>query len=161
MQQWRPGVHLHIAHGHYLADFSGERGDNLHLHLHRFQHSQSISDCDCVARFHGDGNDDRRRRRVDDASIITVDAVRHAVDLDAISQPLGYGDDVESAAESGEPVFELTQTVDVGQDAQSINVDAILLRAETISRSPIGMSAIAQFGASAYLSTHQRPPTQG
>jgi hypothetical protein len=90
------------------------------------------SPTETVSSFHRDGNHNRRRRRVYDAAVIAVDAVGHAVNFDAVVQSLNDGYNVKSPSEGGEPMFKLSQTVDMGVDARSIDVDAVLLRAQAI-----------------------------
>ena len=68
---------------------------------------------------------------------------------------------MESLAEDGEPIFELSQTVDMGMDARSIDVDPVLLRTEAVRSRCIGAPAVAQFCAPAHLTPHLRPSAYG
>ena len=98
---------------------------------------------------------------MDDAAIIAVDPMQHPVDLNAVGQSLNNGDHVESAAEGGEPVFELPQTVDMSLDARTVDVDAVLPRAQAVGCRSIGAPAVAQVCAPAHLTAHQWPPAHG
>ena len=107
-------IHLHIPHGHYMADFSGKRSEDLHLHFHGLQHQQAVSGRDRIPGFHGDGNHDRRRGSMDDASVVAIDFVGNAVDLDAIAGALDGRDNVKSSTEDSKPIFETGQGVPIG-----------------------------------------------
>src|SRR3954447_12900950 len=110
-----------------MADSSGKRSEDLHLHFHGLQHQQAVSGRDRIPRFHGDGNHDRRRGSMDDASVVTIDFVGNAIDLDAIAGALDGRDNVKSSTKNGKPVFETPKRFELGLDAGSINLHAVRL----------------------------------
>ena len=85
LQEWRPGVDLHVGNGHHLPYFSGKWGHDLRLHFHGLEHSQAVPNCNRVARLDGNGNYYRRRRRVHHAPVISINLVRYTVHLDPVT----------------------------------------------------------------------------
>ena len=143
------GVYLHVRDRHYLADLAGKWSEYRHLHFHGFQYRQGIPDGNRVAGLHGNGNDYCRRRRVHYATVIPIDGMRHAVHFDTVSQSLNGGDDMEAPAERGEPVFKLTQAVDLDIDAGSVHFNTVAVEVDAEDLQGVGVSPMEQLNSPA------------
>jgi hypothetical protein len=67
---------------------------------------------------------------VDNASIVTIDFVRNAIDLDAVTRALKGRDDMEASTENGKPMFEGAQGFEFRLDAGSIDFYPVSFRTE-------------------------------
>ena len=67
---------------------------------------------------------------MDNASIVTVDSVRNAIDLDAVTRTLNGGNDMESSSENRKPMFEGTEGFEFRLDAEPIDFYAVRFRTE-------------------------------
>ena len=158
LQEWRSCIHLHVGDGHYLTDFSGKWGDDLHFHFHRFQHCDAISDSNGVAWFYGNGNHHRWRRSVYDAAVIAINLVGHAIHFDPVALSLHHRDNMKAPAERREPVFKMAEPVEGSIHARAIYVDAILSRTEAIDFGRVHMSSITKLCGATRFTPHLRSP---
>ncbi len=105
------------------------------------------------------GNDNRRCWRVYHATVIPIDGMGNAVHFDTISQSLNRGDNVEAPSERSEPIFELTQAVDVDIDAGSIHFDTVAVKVEATDLERVGMPAMEQLHGPTHFTPNLRAPT--
>src|SRR5208282_400645 len=101
LQEWSSGVHLHVGYGHHLPDFPGKWSNDLRLHFHGLEHSQAVPNRNRIAGLDENGNHYRRRRRIHHAPVISIDPVRHTVNVDQVTKSLDYGDDTKTPSEDG------------------------------------------------------------
>ena len=73
------------------------------------------------------------------ATVIPIDGMRYPVHLDTVSQSLNGGDDVEASAERGEPIFKLTEVVDMDIDVGSVHFHTVALEVEATDLKRVGM----------------------
>src|SRR5512146_1497523 len=78
------------------------------------------------------------------ATLVAVNTMRYTIHLDPVIQLLGNRGDGESPPCHRKPVFKRTKPFAVGVNAASVNVHAVMLRAETIDGNGVGMTSIAQ-----------------
>ena len=57
---------------------------------------------------------------MDNATVVTIDSVRNAIDLNAVARPLKGGDNMEAPTENGKPMFEGAQGFEFRLDAGPI-----------------------------------------
>ena len=92
-QQRRPGGNLGVLADVDRPHRAGELGIEGRLHLHRFDHGKAVAGLHLISGFDGDGNDNGRRRRPDDATFVVGDPVGDAVDLDEMGRAVDNGQD--------------------------------------------------------------------
>src|SRR5665811_1779680 len=100
----------------------------------------------------------RRRRRVYHSTVIPGDRMRNAIHLDAVSQSLHVGDNVEAAAERGQPIFKLTEAVHTDVDAGSIHFHTVAMEADATDVKRVGMSAMEELHSAAHFTPNVGSP---
>jgi hypothetical protein len=68
---------------------------------------------------------------------------------------------MEAISECGEPIFKLTEAVDLDIDAGPIDFDTIAMEIEAIDFERVGMSAVEQLHRPADFATYLGPPAHG
>jgi hypothetical protein len=79
---------------------------------------------------------------MDDASVVTIDFVGNAIDLDAIAGALDGRDNVKSSTEDGKPILEMTKPFQLALDAGSVNLHAVRLWAHAKDPGRINLAAV-------------------
>src|SRR5208283_4543035 len=95
------------------------------------------------------------------AAVISIDRMRHTVHIYPVIQSLNHRDHVEAPPESGEPIFKLTQGMDVGIDARPIHLHPVMLEIETENLKRVGMPSITQLDSPAHPTPNRWSPAQG
>ena len=160
LQQRSSRAHLHVGNGHHLPDLARKRRDHLHFHLHGFEYSEAIAGCNHVARLYRDGNDYRRRGRAHHAAVVAINAVRHAIQFDAVAQALLNRDGMEATPESSEPVLERAQPLEVGINARPVDLYTVLLQSQAINLDGVRMVPIPQLNGVAHFAANLWPSAQ-
>ena len=160
LEEGSAGVYLHIRHDHYFSDFAGKGSDDLSLHFHGFENGKAIADGDGISYLDRDGNDNRWGRSMHHASVVAVNLVRDAVHVNAGGDALADRNDMKFAAEDGQPGFELIQAVNVSLDANTVDLDAVISRANALGPDGIKVTAISQGEEVADVALYARTATR-
>ncbi len=122
-EQRRPGVDLHVAGDEHVAHPSADRCRHRDLHLHRLDDPEPPSGGHDVVGSDVDGHDQRRRRRPDDAGVVTGEAVGDPVDLDEVVAPLHRRHDAELAVTERQPAASAPEALDVDDGDDAVQLD--------------------------------------
>ena len=157
-EQRRSGVDLHVGRDQDAAHAARDWREDWHLGLHRLEHRDAVARRDEVARRHHDHEHHRRRGCPHHAALVARDAMRDAVDLDAIRVGLGDGDDAVPPASHGEPALEGPDALDADVDRATLDEDPICPRTEAAHLHRMGDAICPQPRAVADLGSYGGPP---
>ncbi len=81
----------------------------------------------CSPGVDADRDDDRGRRRAEDAEVVAREAVRHAVDLDEVVEALEDAEDPVARPAHDEPALEAREVLDAHLAAHAVQLDAVVV----------------------------------
>ncbi|HMM36494.1 MAG TPA: hypothetical protein PKA62_17400, partial [Thermoanaerobaculia bacterium] len=121
---------LHVRDDEDGPDDAVERRRDRHLHLHRLESGDPLPAGDVVPRRDAEADDDGRGRRAEDAEVVPREAVRHAVDLDEVLQPLDDAEDAVADAADVEPPLVARERLDAHLALPPVELHAVVVAVE-------------------------------